>query len=390
MGPAGARPHRRRDGRAPPSASVPARRSTRRSRTSTRARPTRSSAPTPCSVDAGQGRRRDRRPGRHALRHPRADPAHRVPHRADAAGRHLLHRPQRGPHHPSRAHVVVGAEGRHRVRHLARADHRLPRGRARPSPPGRPDGLPQRPAQPLAAAGVVDQRARRGVGAVLRAADGRARLPRRPGRLPRHAGRAVACARPASCSTSASTASSPAPAVVGGGAWDYDKAWTFLERARATPTRAVAALRARPLPGLAGPGAVVQDRRAAVAAAARGRPRRGRATPSTSRPSTAALWTSARSAWTSCAAPCSASPISGSPSPRGLSPTSVGPAPAKRRSTRPRTIPGERDAAVGVVYELGQLPSLASSRSTIAVVLLLRACAPASGSTGRRAGRSAG
>ena len=85
-----------------------------------------------------------------------------------------------------------------------------------------------RAAQPLAAAGVLGRRARRGLGAVRRAADGRPRLPGRPGRLPR------------ACSTRQSLRAArvvldigvhcgfQAPAEVGGGAWDYDKAWQFL------------------------------------------------------------------------------------------------------------------------------------------------------------------
>ena len=120
--------------------------------------------------------------------------------------RHLLHRPERRPGHPARPDVVVGAEGRHRVRHVARAVDRLPRGRARASPAGRADRLPARPAQPLAAAGVLGERARRGLGAVRGAADGRPRLPRRPGRLPGHARRAVAARGAGGASTSACTA----------------------------------------------------------------------------------------------------------------------------------------------------------------------------------------
>ena len=54
------------------------------------------------------------RAGRHALRHPRADPPARVPHRADAQRRHLLHRAERRPRHPAGPDVVVGAEGRDR------------------------------------------------------------------------------------------------------------------------------------------------------------------------------------------------------------------------------------------------------------------------------------
>ena len=109
-----------------------------------------------------------------------------MPHRADRLRRHLLHRPERGLQ-PAGPHVVVGARRRHRVLDLARADDRLSRGRPRPSPADRADGVPQRAAQPLAPAGVVGQRARRGLGALRRAADGRPGLPRRPGRLPRHA-----------------------------------------------------------------------------------------------------------------------------------------------------------------------------------------------------------
>ena len=65
-----------------------------------------------------------------------------------------------------------------------------------------------------------------------------------------------------------------APAELGGGDWTYDKAWTFLD-AHAQPGRGVDALRARPLPRLARAGAELQDRRAALAPAARrGRPPR--------------------------------------------------------------------------------------------------------------------
>ncbi len=46
-------------------------------------------------MDAAQVRRRHRGAGRHALRHPRADPPSGVPHRSDPIGRHLLHRPER-------------------------------------------------------------------------------------------------------------------------------------------------------------------------------------------------------------------------------------------------------------------------------------------------------
>ncbi len=61
---------------------------------------------------------------------------HRVHDRPDRERRHLLHRPVRRLL-PSGTDVVVGAAGRHRVQHLAREDHRLPRGRPRSSPADR-------------------------------------------------------------------------------------------------------------------------------------------------------------------------------------------------------------------------------------------------------------
>ncbi len=131
---------------------------------------------------------------RHALRHPGPAAHHRVPDRAHQRGRHLLHRAQRRPV-PARPHVVVGARGRRLVHDLARAHDRLPRGRARASPPGRPDGVQPGRAQPLAPAGLLGLRARRGLGAVRRAADGRPRLPGRPGRAAGDARRAVAAGR---------------------------------------------------------------------------------------------------------------------------------------------------------------------------------------------------
>ena len=75
-----------------------------------------------------------------------------VPHRPDAVRRHLLHRAERRLL-PARAHVVVGAAVGDRVQHLAREDDRLPRGRPRPPPAGRPGGLRARHPQPLAPAG---------------------------------------------------------------------------------------------------------------------------------------------------------------------------------------------------------------------------------------------
>ena len=91
---------------------------------------------------------------------------------------------------PAGPDVVVGARRHRRVPPVARGHDRLPRGRARPSPPGRADRAAQRRPQPLAATDVLGQRPRRGLGAVRRAADGRARVPRRPGRPARDARRA--------------------------------------------------------------------------------------------------------------------------------------------------------------------------------------------------------
>ena len=82
------------------------------------------------ALDAGDERPRDRRARQDPLRHPRADPPARVHDRADEGRRDLLHRADRRLL-ASRPHVVVGARGRRGVRHVARADHRLPRGRSR-------------------------------------------------------------------------------------------------------------------------------------------------------------------------------------------------------------------------------------------------------------------
>ena len=142
-------------------------------------------------------------------------------------GRHLLHRAQRGLQ-PSRPDVVGGAQGRHRVRHLAGADHRLPRGRPGTPPPGRPDGLPLRAAQPLAPPRVLGLRPRRGLGALRRAADGRPGLHGRPGQPDGPARRAVAAGRPRRARHRRSTAASRRPPRWAAATWTYDKAWQFL------------------------------------------------------------------------------------------------------------------------------------------------------------------
>ena len=156
LGAGGAGPHRGRHAARPPTGSCPAPRSRRRSSTSTATRRYQLHG-TDALHDWMQERADevDRRPGRHALRHPGAGAHHRVPDRPDPDRRHLLHRAQRRLQPPG-PDVVVGAQGRHRVRHLARADDRLPRGRPRPPPAGRADGLPPRAAQQVAAADVLD------------------------------------------------------------------------------------------------------------------------------------------------------------------------------------------------------------------------------------------
>ncbi len=68
-------------------------------------------------------------------------------------------------------------------------------------------------AQQLATAGLLGERARRGMGTVRRAPDGGPRLPRRRRATGSGCSTASACARPASSSTSASTSSCPAPSA---------------------------------------------------------------------------------------------------------------------------------------------------------------------------------
>ena len=128
--------------------------------------------------------------------------------------------------------VVVGAAGRRRVQHLAREDHRLPRGRPRPSPADRPAVLNRAAAQHVAPAGLLDLRPRRGLGAVRRAADGGVRLHGRPRATSSACWTASGCGPPAWCSTSASIWASRRPSEWGGGTWDADKAWELLQGQR--------------------------------------------------------------------------------------------------------------------------------------------------------------
>ncbi len=224
-----------------PTASCPAAPWTRPWSTSTPTRPARCTAPRP----SGTGCRSSPTARWHELADvhfdiPAAGTTHRVPDRAHPRRRHLLHRPERGLH-PSRPHVVVGARGHRHLRDLARGHHGLPRGRARPPPAGRPDGVPGRPAQPLAADGVLGLRPRRGLGAVRRAADGRARPPRGPRRPARACSTARASGPRGWSSTSActcswrsraTTRSASTPARRGRRSW----AWSSCASTAATPS----------------------------------------------------------------------------------------------------------------------------------------------------------
>ena len=96
------------------------------------------------------------------------------------------HRPSEDFSRPGRMWWSV-PDGIDTLLHLAGDHDGLPRGRAGPPPAVRADDLPRRAAQPLAAPDVLGQRPRRGLGALLRAADGRPRLPRRPRRQDGHA-----------------------------------------------------------------------------------------------------------------------------------------------------------------------------------------------------------
>ncbi len=95
---------------------------------------------------------------------------------------------------PTRPHLVPGQRG-DALPAVERDVDGLPRGCARPSPPGGPGGAAARPAVALPAP-RLDLRARRGLGPLRRAADGRARLPGPP-RVPHgDAGRPGAAGRP--------------------------------------------------------------------------------------------------------------------------------------------------------------------------------------------------
>ena len=256
-------------------------------------------------LDAGPGRPHPRRHGRHALRHPRADPPDRVLHRADPRRRHLLHRPERGLHaRPG------GCGGRCPTASTSFATWREVTTVYHEGVPGHHLQVAQTAyrkerAQPLAAADVLGLRARRGLGALRRAADGRARLPRRPRRQARHARRPGLPGRPRRrrhrhAPRARDPARQPVRLPPGRDAGRRELGLEFMRAALPDGGR-VHPLRGQPLPRLAGSGAVVQGGRADLAAGPRGRPGPARAPTSTSRPSTARRSTSARSGSTRCA-----------------------------------------------------------------------------------------
>ena len=105
-----------------------------------------STRPRPCArlrqpgglrgLDAGEGGLHPGRLRRRALRHRRADPHHRLQGGAHQRRRCLVHATVRGLL-PPRHHVVLVHRRPRALLDVARDDHGVPRGRARPSPPVR-------------------------------------------------------------------------------------------------------------------------------------------------------------------------------------------------------------------------------------------------------------
>ena len=302
VGHRGARAHGRRAGVASRARSSPGHPSPRPSRSSTPTRRASCTAPTRCSAGC---RRPATAPSPSSARRqfdiPDRDPHARVHDRADPGGRHLLHGPERRLH-PPRPDVVVRARGRHRVRHLARAHHRLPRGRAR--------ATTCRSARPSSTAAQLNTW-RRQLAGTSGHAEGWAlyaeRLMEELGYLDDPAdrlgmldGQRMRAARVVLDIGVHLGKQRPD----GDGPWTGEYAFEFL-RAEREHERRVRALRGEPLPRLARAGAVVQGRPAHLGAAARrGRAPRGRRR-STSGSSTSGRSTSAASASTPCARRCS-------------------------------------------------------------------------------------
>ena len=257
-------------------------------------------------LDAGARRRGHRRawPARTSTSPSRCAPSSAGSRRPTTGGIYYT-----GPERrlqPPGPDVVVGAQGRHRVRHLARADDRLPRGRAR--------ATTSRSPRPSTAASCSTGGAgsmcwtsgpRRGLGALRRAADGRAGLPGRPGQPPGHARRPVAARRPRGARHRR------ALRLRGARRGRWRRAGPTTRRGRSSTPHAnmgeeLLRFELNRYLGWPGQAPSLQDRRAALAAAARRGPAPARATRSTSRTSTAARSTSAASASTPCGRPSSA------------------------------------------------------------------------------------
>ena len=163
--------------------------------------------PRPAAADDG---RRHRGDGRHALRPRRAGAPGRGDDRpAGQRGRAVLHAAGAGLL-PAGPHLAADARP-HPLPALGPRLDLVPRGRSRPSPAAGPVGLRLAAAVDLPDVAGLGRRERRGLGAVRRAAHGRARLlhrPRRAAGLPR---RAAAARRCGWSSTSACTSGCRSP-----------------------------------------------------------------------------------------------------------------------------------------------------------------------------------
>ncbi len=213
------------------------------------------------------------RGGRAAGRGPVRHRAAAAPDRGGAGprlqlGGGLLHEAEREPGQ-ARPHLVAARRPgrRGQVPDLVRALHRLPRGRARPSPAGGRGHDGGGRAVPLRQV-RVRERARRRLGPVRRTAGRRARLVRRAGHPARHAERIGAARGPGGHRHRRP----PGPAAAR--RLPVDVRAGLRRAARARPGRAApGARRGSPLLRLARPGHLLQARRARLAV----RPRAGHA-----------------------------------------------------------------------------------------------------------------